>query len=152
MAPSLFPLGIFFLPAACEYRYTTCKKLQNKRLVTAMDIAIIVEGKNDKSRLRRVLDESVPIFCTFGTPGTVQLEKLRKQIGDKDVYIFTDNDSSGKRIRGILRDLFPDAEHIYTRRGYPGVEHTPEDYLIEQLEKAGLESFIQYPVKYEEGK
>lgn len=118
-----------------------------------MDIAIIVEGKNDKSRIRRVLDESVPIFCTFGTPGTVQLEKLRKQVGDKDVYIFTDNDSSGKRIRGILRDLFPDAEHIYTRRGYPGVEHTPEDYLVEQFEKAGLEQYIQYPdePKYEEG-
>ncbi|CAM3450680.1 toprim domain-containing protein [Paenibacillus lupini] len=116
-----------------------------------MDIAIIVEGKNDKSRIRRVLDEAVPIFCTFGTPGTLQLEKLRKQVGSKDVFIFTDNDSSGKRIRGILRDLFPDAEHIYTRRGYPGVEHTPEDYLIEQFEKAGLESYIQYPVKYEEG-
>ncbi|WP_042165474.1 toprim domain-containing protein [Paenibacillus gorillae] len=110
-----------------------------------MEIAIIVEGKNDKSRVRRVLHEDVPIYCTFGTPGPDQLERLRKQVGNKQVYLFTDNDSSGKRIRGMLRDLFPDAEHIYTRRGYPGVEHTPEDYLIEQLEKAGLEEHIMYP-------
>ncbi len=110
-----------------------------------MNIAIIVEGKNDKSKLRQVLTDDISIFCTFGTPGTDQLDKLRKQAKDSHIFIFTDNDSSGKRIRGILRDLFPDAEHIYTRKGYPGVEHTPNDYLIEQLEKAGLEAHIHYP-------
>jgi len=110
-----------------------------------MDIAIIVEGKNDRSKLRRVLSEDVPIYCTFGTPGTRQLERLRQEVGDRQVFLFSDNDSSGKRIRGILRDLFPDAEHIYTRRGYLGVENTPEEYLIQQLEKAGLEAHIRYP-------
>lgn len=45
----------------------------------------------------------------------------------------------------MLREVFPDAEHIYTRRGYKGVEGTPEEYLIQQLEKAGLESYIVYP-------
>jgi len=110
-----------------------------------MDIAIIVEGKNDRSRLRRVLQPDVPIYCTYGTPGSAQLETLRKQVGNRQPYLFMDNDSSGRRIRGLLRDLFPDAEHLYTRRGYPGVEHTPEDYIIEQLEKAGLEAYIVYP-------
>ncbi|RAP75365.1 toprim domain-containing protein [Paenibacillus montanisoli] len=109
------------------------------------DIAIIVEGKNDRSRLRRVLAEETPIFCTMGTPGVNQIEKLRRQVGDRQAYIFTDNDASGKRIRGMLREAFPDAEHIHTRRGYPGVEKTPEEYLIEQLEKAGLEEYIVYP-------
>ena len=42
----------------------------------------------------------------------------------------------------MLRDAFPDAEHIHTRKGYSGVEKTPEVYLIEQLEKAGLEAYI----------
>ncbi|MNE38688.1 Ribonuclease M5 [compost metagenome] len=112
-----------------------------------MDIAIIVEGKNDKSRLKHVLKEEVPIYCTYGTPGTEQLEKLRQQVKHQQVYIFTDNDSSGKRIRFLLRDMFPDAEHIYTRRGYAGVEHTPFDYLIEQLEKAGLDAHIVYPAQ-----
>ncbi|WP_028559858.1 toprim domain-containing protein [Paenibacillus pinihumi] len=110
-----------------------------------MDIAIIVEGKNDRSRIRRVLQQDVPVYCTYGTPGTKQIAALQKQAGDKEVYLFMDNDASGKRIRGMLRDTFPDAIHIYTRRGYPGVESTPESYLIEQLEKAGLEEYIHYP-------
>ena len=74
-----------------------------------MDIAIIVEGKNDRSRLRRLLSEDVDILCTFGTPGSLQVDKLAKQVGQREVYIFTDNDASGSRIRGILRDVFPDA-------------------------------------------
>lgn len=109
------------------------------------DVAIVVEGKNDRSRLRRVLDGRVPILCTYGTPGASRLEMLRKEAGDRQIFVFTDNDSSGRRIRGILSDLFPDAEHIYTRRGYYGVENTPEEYLIEQLEKAGLDAYILYP-------
>ncbi|MBJ6362301.1 toprim domain-containing protein [Paenibacillus sp. GCM10012307] len=110
-----------------------------------MDIAIIVEGKNDRSRIRKVLHQDVAVYCTYGTPGTKQIAVLQKQVGDKEVYLFMDNDASGKKIRGILRDTFPDAIHIYTRRGYPGVESTPESYLIEQLEKAGLEEYIHYP-------
>jgi toprim domain protein len=110
-----------------------------------MSITIIVEGKNDKSRLKRVVVDSVQILCTFGTPSSQTLEELHKKAGDKQVYLFTDNDSSGKRIRFLLRDTFPDAEQIYTRRGYAGVEGTPEEYLIQQLEKAGLEEYIIYP-------
>ncbi|THF82623.1 toprim domain-containing protein [Cohnella fermenti] len=110
-----------------------------------MDIAIIVEGKNDRSRLSRVLSPEVPIHCTFGTLNTVKIEALRRAIGDRQVYLFTDPDSSGRRIRGILHDIFPDAENLYTRRGYNGVEGTPEEYLIQQLEKAGLEEYIIYP-------
>ncbi|RKP56125.1 DNA primase [Cohnella endophytica] len=110
-----------------------------------MEIAIIVEGKNDKSRLSRVLSSEVPVHCTFGTLSTSRIEALRKAVGERQVYLFTDPDSSGRRIRGMLRDVFPDAEHIYTRRGYSGVEGTPEEYLIQQLEKAGLEEYILYP-------
>lgn len=108
-------------------------------------IAIIVEGKNDKSRLRRLLTDEVNIWCTYGTLNSERIEKLRKEVGASPVYLFMDNDSSGKKIRGILRDTFPDAEHIYTRRGYAGVEGTPDEYLIAQIEKAGLEEYIVYP-------
>ncbi|TXK77554.1 toprim domain-containing protein [Paenibacillus sp. N3.4] len=110
-----------------------------------MSIAIIVEGKNDKSRLKRVVDENVTILCTFGTPSSLTLDELAKKVGQKQVYIFTDNDSSGKRIRFLLRDTFPDSEQIYTRKGYAGVEGTPEEYIIQQLEKAGLDEYIIYP-------
>ncbi|HEY4391656.1 MAG TPA: toprim domain-containing protein [Paenibacillus sp.] len=110
-----------------------------------MSISIIVEGKNDRSKLRRLLQEEIHIHCTFGTLNNIKLETLRKQVGNDDVYLFMDNDSSGKKIRAILRDTFPDAVQIYTRRGYAGVEGTPDEYVIAQLEKAGLEEYILYP-------
>jgi len=110
-----------------------------------LSICIIVEGKNDRSKLRRLLSEDVQIYCTFGTLNTLKLEALRKKVKDDEVYLFMDNDASGKKIRGVLRDAFPDAEQIYTRRGYAGVEGTPDEYVIAQLEKAGLEEYILYP-------
>ncbi|WP_410772122.1 toprim domain-containing protein [Fontibacillus sp. BL9] len=110
-----------------------------------MSVSIIVEGKNDRSKLRRLLNEEVRIHCTFGTLNSLKLESLRKQVKGDELYLFMDNDPSGKKIRGVLRDTFPDAEQIYTRRGYAGVEGTPDEYVIAQLEKAGLEEFILYP-------
>ncbi|WP_310551642.1 DNA primase [Paenibacillus glufosinatiresistens] len=110
-----------------------------------MSIVIIVEGKNDRSRLRRVLRPEIEILCTFGTLNSLKLEGLRRAVGSRDVYLYLDNDSSGRKIRGMLRDVFPDAEHIYTRRGYAGVEGTPDEYNLLQLEKAGLEEFLIYP-------
>ncbi len=105
--------------------------------------AIIVEGKNDRSKLYTLLDENeIDIYCTFGTPGTSKLEQLSEDIGDRLVYIFTDNDNPGKRIRAKLRDTFPDAEHIHTNRGYAGVEGSPPEYLVERLMKAGLEDYL----------
>ncbi len=110
-----------------------------------MDFVVIVEGKNDRSRLMRVLSDEVPIYCTNGTPGTRKIQQLIKSVGNRFVYIFTDNDSSGKRIRAMLSDAFPDAEQLYTKAGYAGVEGTPEEHMIRQLEKAGLEEYIIYP-------
>lgn len=109
-----------------------------------MSITIIVEGKNDRSKLRRLLKPDITILCTFGTLNAIKLESLRKKVKDDEVFLFTDNDSSGKKIRGVLRDSFPDAQHMYTRRGYAGVEGTPVEYLIAQLEKAALHEFIDY--------
>lgn len=106
---------------------------------------IIVEGKNDKKRLSKLLSSEIGIHCTYGTPGTERLERIKKLAADAHVYIFTDNDASGRKIRAILSDALIDADHIYTKRGYAGVEGTPDEYLIQQLEKAGLEEYIIYP-------
>lgn len=108
-----------------------------------MKPAIIVEGKNDRSKLAALLREDlIDIYCTYGTPGEDRLVALQEAIGDRDVYILTDNDARGKKIRARLRDAFPDAEHIHTSRGYAGVEGTPDDYLAERLAKAGLEEYL----------
>lgn len=112
-----------------------------------MSITVIVEGKNDRSKLRRVLEDEVQILCTFGTPNSARLESLYKEAKDDEVYLFLDNDSSGRKIRALLSDLFPDADHLYTRRGYAGVEGTPDEYVVQQLEKTDLDAFIIYPAE-----
>lgn len=72
-----------------------------------MSITIIVEGKNDRSRLRRVLVPEVEILCTFGTLNTLKLESLRQKVGDGEVYLYMDNDSSGKKYAGFSAMPFP---------------------------------------------
>lgn len=110
-----------------------------------MEIVIIVEGKKDKEKLGRLVFPEVLILCTFGTPGTEQLETIKQQAASLPIYIYTDNDRSGRRIRYMLRELFPDAEHIYTKRGFAGVQGTPDAEIIKQLEKAQLHEYINYP-------
>lgn len=109
------------------------------------EIVLIVEGKNDQAKLRSLLHHKVEIFCTFGTPGTNKIEELKERIGERDVFIFTDNDSAGRKIRALLCEEFPDAQQLYTKKGYAGVEGTPQEWIIEQLEKKGLEAYIVYP-------
>lgn len=108
--------------------------------------AIIVEGKNDRRKLSTLLrTDLIDILCTFGTPGEDRLAALQEAIGDRQVYIWTDNDRRGKKIRALLRDAFPDAEHLHTSKGFAGVEGTPDDYLTERIIKAGLEHYLANP-------
>ncbi len=100
--------------------------------------AIIVEGKNDRSRLRAVLPPDIPIIPTFGIPNQDRLERIRKAVKHHTVIIFTDADSAGRRIRRILREVFPDAINVYTKPGYNGVEHTPVEYISERFKRLGI--------------
>ncbi|MDP5272543.1 toprim domain-containing protein [Chengkuizengella axinellae] len=107
-----------------------------------MDAVIIVEGHNDRIHLRKFITDEIEILCTNGTLNSQRLEALIHQIDQKQVIIFTDNDSAGKKIRKILADVFPDAEHLYTKKGYAGVEGTPDEHILSQLEKAELDDYI----------
>ncbi|MDA8194174.1 MAG: toprim domain-containing protein [Thermaerobacter sp.] len=99
---------------------------------------IIVEGKNDRKRLRRVVPETIPIVATYGIPNTRRLETLRWMGRHRTVVVMTDADAAGRRIRHILKEVFPDAVDVYTKPGFNGVEHTPAEYLQERLRRVGV--------------
>lgn len=107
-----------------------------------MDYVMIVEGNNDRARLRKFISEDIDILCTYGTVSQERIEELEEQIGDRHVFIFTDHDAPGRKIRGKLREAFPNAEQLYTKKGYAGVEGTPDEQIIRQLEKVGLDEYI----------
>lgn len=100
---------------------------------------VVVEGKNDRARVRRILPESVRILTTNGIPNSETIYRLQKSVGNDDTtIILTDADASGKRIRGMLREIFPDALHIYIRSSFDGVEHTPIEYLESRFRRLGI--------------
>ncbi len=106
-----------------------------------MDVrTIIVEGKTDKERLLRVLAEPVDIVCTNGSYSAEKAEQLMDRIPvSSEVFIFTDEDESGLKLRSQLKEDFPDAVHLRTRKSFTQVAHTPLEELAEILQRAGFQ-------------
>ncbi|UYZ13028.1 hypothetical protein A6764_19960 [Brevibacillus sp. WF146] len=101
---------------------------------------IIVEGKTDRERLLQVLAEPVLIYCTYGSYSAEKAGQLAEKLETADeVYVFTDEDHSGKKLRRQLSDDFPHAQHLYTKRMFAQVANTPLDVLAEILERAGFQ-------------
>ncbi|MGJ9383668.1 toprim domain-containing protein [Salipaludibacillus sp. CF4.18] len=99
-----------------------------------IDKVLIVEGKNDRKRVKQVLDEAVEVICTYGTLSDEKLERFIFPIEDLDVYILVDADQSGEKLRKQLKRELPNATHIHTEKTYGQIETTPFHYLTEILE------------------
>lgn len=103
------------------------------------DCVIIVEGKTDRERLLKVLAESVTILCTYGTYSPEKGEELVQLTQDaEEVYLFTDEDFSGKKLRAHLMEDFPRAIQLHTQKMYGEVANTPLQVLADILERAGF--------------
>ncbi len=109
------------------------------------DFLIIVEGKNDVRRLRAVVPQDIPIAMTYGIPGQDRIEALKKLARHRTVVVMTDQDAAGRRIRRMLKEVFPDAVDVYTKPGYNGVEHTPLEYVVSRLQRAGILPVLSEP-------
>jgi toprim domain protein len=112
------------------------------------DKVIIVEGKSDKKRLEHLIAEPIDIICTNGTLSNKRLEEIIKRVAEQDVYIFVDEDSSGKKLRAQLKREFPNANHLYTRKSYTEIARTPYDYLAKVLRDAyiKIDEFPEMPL------
>jgi len=99
---------------------------------------VIVEGKNDAKRLRMFLPDSISIAMTYGIPSQERLIRLRWMARHCQVVVLTDADSAGKRIRSMLKEVFPDAWDVYTKPGFNGVEHTPIDYMEDRFRRLNI--------------
>ena len=105
----------------------------------ATDRVIIVEGKTDRERLQKVLAEPVAIYCTYGSYSTEKAERLTELTqAAEEVFLFMDEDESGKKLRRQMAEEIPHALHLYTQKTYGEVARTPLEVLAEILEQAGF--------------
>lgn len=101
---------------------------------------IVVEGRDDTANLKRYFD------CdTYETGGSSidekDVERLKKLHEKRGIVVFTDPDFQGERIRKIIMQAIPTAEHAFLNRaearpkgkGSLGVEHAKFDDLQKAL-------------------
>ncbi|WP_163971580.1 toprim domain-containing protein [Oceanobacillus halotolerans] len=99
-----------------------------------IDKVIIVEGLTDKKQIEKIITDEVTIVCTNGTLGVERLDELLNdyQLDEKDVFILTDEDHSGTKLRKQLAQELPHAEHLYVSSEFREVAKTPE-YVLATL-------------------
>lgn len=103
-----------------------------------MDKVIVVEGKSDKTRIAPLIAEPVKIICTNGTVSPTRLEELLLPYEEADLIILVDADSSGEKLRKLVKREFPEARHFYIDRSYKEVATTPLRILLDVLVSADV--------------
>ena len=107
---------------------------------------IVVEGRSDKQRIQKVLAEPIEIICTNGTVSASRLEELLVPYEQDEMYIFVDADSSGEKLRSLIKREFPEALHLYTDVTYREVATTPLKVIASILLGANIEVRSQFIV------
>ncbi len=97
---------------------------------------IIVEGNTDRDRILQLLQEPVDIVVTYGTLSQEKIEDWILPLEHEDVYVLVDADYAGNKLRKQLKQILPNALHLYTRKIYKEIATTPEDYLLKMLSDA----------------
>lgn len=101
---------------------------------------IVVEGKNDATRLKQIFD--VETIITNGSEISQETLNLIKEVNDtKGVIVFCDPDYPGEKIRSKIIELVPNAKHAYIAKNKAvdnikhkvGVEHASDKDIIESL-------------------
>ena len=102
------------------------------------DKVLIVEGKTDKRRLEEVLVEPARIICTYGTMGISKLDEIFEQLGDSEIYILSDADKEGRKIRQWFKRHLSESTHIYIDPKFGEVGRCPHDYIANLLLRHGF--------------
>ncbi len=121
--------------------------------MTYSDKVIIVEGKQDREKLKRIIDDDILIICTYGTLGLYELDEMIDQYSlfDKDVYIFTDADKPGEKLRKLINQEIDSATNLYIDKKYHQVEETPDYILASTLQAANINVKLHYLKGLENG-
>ena len=102
---------------------------------------IVVEGKSDVSFLSNFID--VEFVTTNGSDIPNQTIAYLKRVSkDKEIYVLTDPDSPGERIRKILDENIPNLKHCFVKKehsiknGKVGVAESTKEEIENALKNA----------------
>ena len=103
---------------------------------TKINGIIVVEGKTDVAFLSDFIDAEFVI--TNGSEIPVEtIEYLRKSAENREIFVLTDPDTPGKRIRDILDEKIPNLKHCFVskekciKKNKVGIaESTKEEVLL----------------------
>lgn len=80
-----------------------------------IDGIIVVEGKTDVAFLSNFIDAEFVI--TNGSEISAKtIEYLKKSSQNRDIFVLTDPDSPGKRIRDVLDENIPNLKHCFVSK------------------------------------
>src|SRR5699024_2647417 len=102
------------------------------------DKVLIVEGKTDKRRIDIVHIEPVQIICTVGTMVVSIIDNLLELLDGYDIYILSDADKEGRKIRKWFKKYLSESTHIYIDPKFGEVGRCPRDYLANLLMRHGF--------------
>lgn len=103
---------------------------------------IVVEGRDDTKRLRALVGDVDTIETGGSAISDATLRKIALAQKTRGIIVMTDPDFQGQRIRNIIRQAVPDAQHAFLPRelavptksgGSLGVEHADAQALLNAL-------------------
>ena len=104
---------------------------------------IVVEGKTDVAFLSEFIDAEFVITNGSDVP-LKKIEYLKKDQEKRDIFVLTDPDSPGKKIRDTLDQYIPNLKHCFVskeqsiKKNKVGVAESTKEEVLE-----ALESYIQ---------
>lgn len=99
---------------------------------------IVVEGKTDVAFLSEFIDAEFVITNGSEIP-LKTIEYLQKSSGNRDIFVLTDPDSPGKRIRDILDSKIQNLKHCFVskecsiKKNKVGVAESTKDEVLKAL-------------------
>lgn len=116
------------------------KDLNKQREKIKIKEIIVVEGRDDITAVKRVVDAHIIALNGFSALSKKTINKMIELSKNNDLILFTDPDFAGKKIRDTLKRYIPNIKHAFvsqrdaTRNDNIGVENADDKAILEALE------------------
>lgn len=100
---------------------------------------IIVEGRDDITAIKRVVDAHIIALNGFSALSKKTINKIVNLSKENELILFTDPDYAGKKIRDTLKKYIPNIKHAFisrkdaTKNKNVGVENANDKAILDAL-------------------